>query len=308
MTQSSRPRLAPSLERHAGEAFDKAMRRRIRLNGVAEFMMDGMDGTRPISRIADEVSAEFGIPDAVALADTISFAEKLQEYGFVDAGSSAGQSLRFAVLSLLVSGGSVQRRRTNPFARQKRVDVHGPSFVGILAQVAPRVSLGLLSLAGLLALVLGWSMLALADGVLYAVLVATGASFALVLGVSLHESAHLYAVRRLTGDENLGYMRISLVQISIIYPNLGPERNFWVAMSGPLCPVVCGVILYCVNVLYSTPLVAASALLLVAHTTSYIPVPGSDGTNLLEYATGGRNGPRHDRPLGTPAADRGEER
>lgn len=307
LTRFSRPRLSSSLERRTGEAFDRAMRRRIRLNGVAEFMMDGMDGTRSISRIAAEVSVEFGIPEDVALADTISLTEKLQEYRVINAGSPVVQSLRFAILSLLVSGGPTPGRRANPFAWQRRVDVRGASFVGILAQVAPRVSLGLLSLAGLLALVLGWSTLALTGGLLDAVLVATGASFALVLGVSLHESAHLYALRRCVGDENLGYVRVSPLQISIVYPNLQPEKNFWVAMSGPLCPVICGVILYCVNVLYSSPLIATSALLLVAHASSYIPVPGSDGMNLLAYATGGRGGPRPDPTVGPPA-DGGEER
>lgn len=287
LTRPSRPRLSSSLERRTGEAFDKAMRRRIRLNRVAEFMMDRMDGTKSISRIAAEVSTEFGIPEGVALVDTISFTEALQEYKVVSISAPASQYLRSAVLSLLISGGPTPGRRTVPFAAQRRVDVRGASFVGILAQVASEVFLNLLSLVGLLALVVGWSTFPLTNSVLDAVLVATGASFALVLGVSLHESAHLYALRRCTGDEDLGYMRVTPLQISITYPNLQPEKNFWVAMFGPLCPVICGVTLYCVNVLYSNPLVATSALLLVAHTISYIPIPGSDGMNLLSYATGG---------------------
>lgn len=308
LTRSSRPRLSSSLERRTGEAFDKAMRRRIRLNRVAEFMMDRMDGARPISRIAAEVSTEFGIPESVALADTISFSETLREYRVVSVSPPVSQTLRSAVLSVLSSGGSAPGRGATPFAAQRRVDVRGASFVGVLAQVGPEVLLKLLSLAGLLALVLGWSTFAMTNSVGHAVLVATGSSLALVLGVSLHESAHLYVLRRCTGDEHLGYMRVTPLQISIAYPNLQPEKNFWVAASGPLCPVVCGVTLYGVNVFYNNPLIATSALLLVAHAISYVPVPGSDGTNLLLYATGGRNEPRRSSTVGTPAADGGEER
>lgn len=308
LTRVSRPRISSSLERRTGEAFDKAMRRRIKLNRVAEFMIDRMDGTKPISRIAAEVSTEFRIPEGVALADTISFVEALQEYKVISISSPVSQSLRSVVLSLLVAGGPTPRRRTIPFATQRRVDVRSASFLGILAQVASEVFLKLLYLVGLLALVLGWSTFALMNNMLDAVLVATGASFALVLGVSLHESAHLYALRRCMGDENLGYMRVTPLQISIAYPNLQSEKNFWVAMFGPLCPVLCGVALYCVNVFYSNPLVATSALLLVAHTISYVPLPGSDGANLLSYAIGARDEPRHASTVGRPAADGGEER
>lgn len=294
LTRFSRPELSSSLERRTGEAFDRAMRRSIKLNRVAEFTMDRMDGTRPISRIAAEVSAEFGIPENVAIVDTISFTEALRGYDVVSIGPPAGRSLRPALLSTLVSGWPIPRRWASTLASQRRVDVRGASFVGILAQVAPVVSVRLLSLAGLLALLVGWAAFALTNSVLDAVLVASGASFALVLGVSLHESAHLYALRRCTGDENLGYMMVTPLQISISHPNLRSEKNFRVAVSGPLCPLFCGVAMYCVNVFYSNPLIVTCALLLVAHAMSYVPVAGSDGMNILSYAGGGRGEPRPD--------------
>lgn len=281
LTPSSRPRLPSSLQRRAGGLWDGAMRRGVALNEVGAYVVDRMDGTRSISRIAAEVSAGFGVSGDVALSDTLTFTEKLRGYGIVDAGTPVGDTLRALVLSLLAPG-----RPVPPLVPQRRVDVRGGALPRILAGVLPLVFRKLLPVAALLAIVLGWAILALTGDIRDAGLFAAGASLALPLGVGLHEGAHLYAVRRSTGDPNLGYIKARAFQISITYPNLRPEKNFWIALCGPLCPIACGVALYCLNLVYVDPLVVAAALVLVAHTISYVPVPGSDGMNLLSYAVG----------------------
>jgi hypothetical protein len=56
-----------------------------------------------------------------------------------------------------------------------------------------------------------------------------------------------------------------------------------VAVSGPLCPVICGVVLSTLNVIHPSFLLAASGLLLTVHALSLLP-PSKDGKKLFSYA------------------------
>ena len=56
-----------------------------------------------------------------------------------------------------------------------------------------------------------------------------------------------------------------------------------VAVSGPLCPVICGVVLSTLNAIHPSFLVAASGLLLTVHALSLRP-PSEDGKKLFSYA------------------------
>jgi hypothetical protein len=61
----------------------------------------------------------------------------------------------------------------------------------------------------------------------------------LLLGVSLHESAHLYVLRRRACDPWLGYLSsFSSIKVRIRRPRIdGEQLDHEVAVSGPLCPV-----------------------------------------------------------------------
>ena len=56
-----------------------------------------------------------------------------------------------------------------------------------------------------------------------------------------------------------------------------------VAVSGPLCPVICGVALSTLNAIHPSFLLAASGLLLTVHALSLLP-PSKDGKKLFSYA------------------------
>jgi hypothetical protein len=108
--------------------------------------------------------------------------------------------------------------------------------------------------------------------------------FVLLLGMSLHESAHLYVLRRRASDRWLGYLSFASIKVSIRRPRVeGEQLDHDVAVSGPLCPVICGVVLFALNALRPSFILAASGLLLTVHVLSLLP-PSSDGKKLFSYA------------------------
>lgn len=283
-TSDSRPQLVPSLERANGAALDRAMGRRINVNEVGEFIMDRMDGTVPVSRIADDVSERFGISEKIALADTIAFVDSLRTCSLVNLRYPARYHARTA-LSLIfrLDAASLRDCRALLLAR-KRVDIRGRSLASIVTQVGLGLYSRHLWLAAYLTLLCGGFIFVLLEEPVYAVLIPAFVSCVSLLGMSLHEGAHLYALRRCSGDERLGYLRSSPLEMGIVYPCVRPDVSFRVAMAGPLLPTVCGSALYLVNAFYPNPLLAVAALLLVAHVLSCLPLFGSDGSNLLSYA------------------------
>jgi Coenzyme PQQ synthesis protein D (PqqD) len=284
ITPSSRPRLVPGLQRRRGQLFDRAMRRRIEVNGVGEFIVGKLDGAASLSQIAGEVSAGFGVGEQVALADVISFVEMLERYDVVRSGHPPGYYLKTLAISLLAPSASSTGAWRDLFSARQRVDVRGKRFAGILAQVSLRILLRHSVPLALLMLVSGAFIFALTRDLLSAVLIPAAVYVALLLGVSLHESAHLYALRRRTANAHLGYLRLTPIEMGVTYPSVRPAVNFRVAMAGPLCPAVCGAVLYLANAFYPNPFLALGALLLVAHVLSFLPLFASDGRHLLSYA------------------------
>lgn len=292
VTPDSRPQLIPNLERAKGMAFDRAMCRRIDVNEIGEFIMDRMDGTVSVSGIAAEISERFGISFQRSLADTTAFIDSLMNCGVVNIRYPAGRY----VLTLLTSvfaldGATLNDARTMLFAR-RRADVHGTSFFSIVAQIFLRLYSRHLWLAAYLTLLCGGFTFVLLGEIFYALLVPAAVYCATIFGLSLHEGAHLYTLRRCTGNGHLGYLTLTPLQTSICYPSVQPEVNFRVALAGPLSPTACGVAIYAVGALYPDPLLAVVALMLVAHVLNFLPIFASDGANLLSYVADARAGYR----------------
>ena len=290
----SRPELVPGLKRANGEAFDPAMRRRIDVNEAGEFIMDRMDGSVPVSKIAADVADRFGISEKVALSDTVAFVDSLRGNSIVNLRYPAGYCARM-VLGLVfgLDAASLRDCRAVLLARQ-RIDIHGSSLARIVTQVGLRLYSRHLWLAAYLTLLCGGFVYVLLGELVYAFLIPACVSCVSLLGMSLHEGAHLYALRRCSGDERLGYLRLSPFELGIGYPRVRPDVGFRVALAGPLLPTACGAALYLVNAFRPDPFLAMAALLLVAHVLSFLPVFGSDGRNLLSYASD----PREDRATG----------
>jgi hypothetical protein len=285
VTPDSRPRLVSGLERANGEVFDRAMSRRIRVNGVGEFVMDGMDGAAPVSRLAAEVSERFAVAGQTALADTIAFVDSLERCELVNIRHPLGDYLRAALGSVLTLDGAVLRECAALFAAGERVDIRGRSFAVIAARIGLRLYRRQLPLATCSILLYGGSIFALLGDPVYSFLIPALVYGVALFGMVLHEGAHLYVLRRCSGEERLGYLRVAPLEMGICYPCASPETSFRVAMAGPLLPTVCGAVLYLVNALYPSPLFAAAALLLVVHVLSFLPLVDSDGKHLLTYAT-----------------------
>lgn len=286
----SRPQLVSGLECANGEAFDRAMDRRIDVNETGEFIMERMDGTTPVSRIAADLAERYGIPGKTALEDTVAFVDSLRACGLVNVRYPAGYYLRTALgVAFRPNAASFEDFRSLFLAR-KRADICGGLLASIVAQVGLRLCSRHLSLVLYLTILCGGFIFVLLGKLVYAALIPALVSCVSLLGMSLHEGAHLYALRRCSGDDRLGYLRLAPMEMGIGYPYVRPDLSFRVAMAGPLLPTVCGAALYLVNAFYPNPLLAVAALLLVAHVLSFLPFSGSDGRNLLSYATVPREG------------------
>jgi hypothetical protein len=283
VTPDSRPQLIPCLERATGTAFDRAMCRRIDVNEVGEFIMDRMDGTVPVSRIATDISERFGISPQRSLADTIAFVESLMSCSVVNIRYSI---VRYALTVLTsvfaLNTVSLKTSRAMLFGG-RRADVRGTSFFSIVAQIGLQLYSRHLWLAAYLTLLCGGFTFVFLGGVFYALLIPAAVYCVTLFGMCLHESAHLYTLRRRTGNRHLGYVKLAPLQMGICYPSVRPEVSFRVAMAGPLCPTACGVATYAVGVFYPNPLLAVGALMLVAHVLNFLPIFTSDGANLLSY-------------------------
>ena len=92
-------------------------------------------------------------------------------------------------------------------------------------------------------------------------------------------------LRRRASDPWLGYLSFTSIKVGVRRTRIDrDELEHAVAVSGPLCPVICGVALIALNaVVYPSFLLAASGMLLTVHALSLLP-PSSDGKKLFFYA------------------------
>ena len=88
-------------------------------------------------------------------------------------------------------------------------------LLAILAQVALHVSVRYWWLVAYLVLLGGIPLMILVGGAPGTLLAPLILCVALLLGVSLHESAHLYVLRRRAGDPWLGYLSFTSIKVSI---------------------------------------------------------------------------------------------
>jgi Coenzyme PQQ synthesis protein D (PqqD) len=281
IVDSRRPRLSPSVRRDGNRLLDRASGRSIGLNGTAEHIVYAIDGTRSVGEIASSLSERFGVEERTALEDTSELIDVLRRGGLVRVRSPWSYRLAYPVIALRTFDVSVLR---GVFTK-KRIDIRGGGLLVILAQVAFHVCVKYWWLVAYVVLVGGVPPFLLLGGsatqTLLAPLILCSV---LLLGVSLHESAHLYVLRRRAGDPWLGYLSFTSIKVSIRRPRTDRKAlDHEVAVSGPLCPVVCGVALITLNSIHPSFLVAASGLLLTVHALSLLP-PSEDGKRLFSYA------------------------
>ncbi len=281
IVECSRPRLLPSVQRNGNRMIDRALGRSIALNDTAQHIVYGIDGTRSVGEIASGLSQRFGVGERRALDDTTKLIETLYRGGLVRARPPWRYWLAYLVITLRTFDLSFLR---GVVSARKRVDILGGGFLAIFAQVALRISFKYLWLVAYIVLVGGAPLLLLGGGAVRALLAPLILCSVLLLGMSLHESAHLYVLRKRASDRWLGYLSFASIKVSIRRPRVDSEQlDREVAVSGPLCPVICGVVLITLNAIHPSFLVAASGLLLTVHALSLLP-PSEDGKKLFSYA------------------------
>jgi len=264
---------------------DRAMGQSIHLNDTARHIVCWIDGTRSVREIASRLVERFGVEERRALDDTTGLIEMLYHGGLVRARPPYGYRLAYLVATMSTLDASVLRVA---FA-SKRVDVRGAGFLAILAQVVLHVSVRYWWLVAYLVLLGGLPLLLLGGGARQTLLAPLILCSVLLLGVSLHESAHLYVLRRRASNRWLGYLSFTSIRVGIRRPRIdrkGLEHE--VAVSGPLCPVICGVLLSTLNAIHPSFILAASGLLLTVHALSLLP-PSEDGKKLFSYALAQRH-------------------
>ena len=281
IVECSRPRLLPSVQRNGNRIIDRALGRSIDLNDAAKHIVYGIDGTRSVGEIASGLSQRFGIGERRALDDTTKLIDALYRGGLIRARPPCRYWLAYLAVTLRTFDVGFLR---GVVIAKKRVDIIGGGFLAILAQVALRISFKYLWLVAYIVLVGGAPLLLLGGGAVRALLAPLILCSVLLLGMSLHESAHLYVLRKRASDRWLGYLSFTSIKVSIRRPRVDSKvLDHEVAVSGPLCPVVCGGVLIALNAIQPNFLVAASGLLLTVHALSLLP-PSSDGKKLFSYA------------------------
>ena len=281
IVEHSRPRLLPSVHRSGNRMIDRASGRTIYLNDTAKHIVYGIDGTNSVGEIASGLSRRFGVDERRALDDTTGLIEALHRGGLVRARSPFRYRLAYLIVTLRTLDVSILRG--GAFTR-KRVDICGGGFLAIFAQIALHVSIKYWWLSAYLVLLGGGPLVILGGGAARSLLAPLILCSVLLLGVSLHESAHLYVLRRRSSDRWLGYLSFTSLKVSIRRPRIaGSGLDHEVAVSGPLCPVICGVALSTLNAIHPSFLLAASGLLLTVHALSLLP-PSKDGKKLFLYA------------------------
>lgn len=281
IVECSRPRLLPSVQCSGNRMIDRALGRSIDLNDTAKYIVYGIDGTTSVREIASGLSQRFGVEERRALADTTKLIEALHRGGLVRARPPWRYWLAYLAITLRTFDAGFLRGVI--FAR-KRVDILGRGFLVIFAQVALRISVKYWWLVAYMFLVGSAPLLLVGSGAARTLLAPLVLCSVLLLGLSLHESAHLYVLRRRASDRWLGYLSFSSIKVSIRRPRVeSKELDHEVAISGPLCPVICGVVLITLNAIHPSFLLAASGLLLTVHALSLLP-PSSDGKKLFSYA------------------------
>jgi len=262
--------------------IDRATGRSIGLNDTARRIVYAIDGTRSVREIASGISERFGVEERRALDDTKELIDTLHRAGLVHARPSYGYRLAYLGVALRTFDASLSR--VGPLAG-KRVYIRGGGFPAILAQVTFHVCAKYWWLVAYLVLVGGVPPFLLLGGSAAQTLLAPMILCSvLLLGVSLHESAHLYVLRRRACDPWLGYLSFASIKVSIRRPRIDREElDHEVAVSGPLCPVICGVALSTLNAIHPSFLLAASGLILTVHALSLLP-PSKDGKKLFSYA------------------------
>lgn len=282
ITRYSRPQPVPSLSRDGKTITDRSSGRSINMNPTAENLFEHLDGQRSLEQIAVDLCTSARVGEQRCLSDIIGFASLLYDKGFVNVSYSRRQFARSALLALFtldlsLFGALVGGRR--------RVDVVGGSFASILVQISFHVLLRFWWLpvcTALTFLVLGWTF----DWSLLTMLsIPAATTVGLLLGLSLHESAHLYTLRRRLDNPHLGYLRFSsIIGISVLRPVAQDNSvEIEVAASGPIYPVVCGVLLQTASVALESLALSVCGLLLVVHALSLLPI-SSDGKRMLSFA------------------------
>lgn len=282
VTRFSVPILAPGVQVAATEVHDTASGRRVGINESAREIISEIDGSRSVSQIAGEISHRFGIGEALALADTTAMIRTLQKAGLLHVSNRVGDRL----LGLIIAVSSLNFSAAKDWLLdRRRVDVRGGSFPRIVAQVSLAMLIRFSWLAVYLTVLGGGLILTLVGSLAYALGIPLAAYATIVLGIALHESAHLYVLRRLTSDQSAGYLRLSRAEARIVRPRVGDDVELAVAAAGPLVPVMLGTVLYAVNPLHPTLYLPLVALPLVMHALNLLPF-APDGRKLWVYVNG----------------------
>lgn len=94
----------------------------------------------------------------------------------------------------------------------------------------------------------------------------------LLMGIAMHESAHLLTFRRLSGRRSSGRLVLSLSGAGIERPRLaGRVEDAMVSLAGPAFPGATGAVLVALGEAEHAPLVALGGALLAAHLLCLAP-------------------------------------
>ncbi len=154
-------------------------------------------------------------------------------------------------------------------AANRRVDIPGTAFFVLLMRMLRIVTVQLWWL-GMIAIVAASLMIMAGYRSASSLLFLAMPALITIGGIALHETGHLYAVRRTTGNDLLGVVITRPIGIEVMRPPV-PAADSTIAAAGPLTPSVVDSVGALIGALSSVPVVVLAGLLLSVHLLTLLP-------------------------------------
>ncbi|WP_173918184.1 hypothetical protein [Halobacillus sp. Marseille-Q1614] len=220
------PKFSYDIELYESYLFDLSLNKKHPINQPTFMMLSKVDGRRTFEEIMAMLQADY--PDAdpqLIEQDFTTLLLSMKRHLLIDLPGTLKEKLRQASISMM-----------NPMVREfsyQRHSFQGFSFMKILfsltwitlRKMMPILLLFLLLACGLI-MMSGQTPLIIYPVSLLVVILS------IILSIAVHEAAHLYLLRRLTKNPNLGHIKEQVLTLKVVRPQM--EEDLQVITAGPL--------------------------------------------------------------------------
>ncbi|TYR73472.1 hypothetical protein FZC79_18700 [Rossellomorea vietnamensis] len=241
---SSIPSIPPGVKVENRCIKDASLSREHKIDKVGNLFLSKIDGKKSIHMISEELEKDFVNVDYEKIeGDYMQFLRILNRQHCINIDNSLSQKLLGTLVQLL------QFRRVEP--SNSRVEIHGTSLLSLTVKTLLLLQYKLIWMY-LLALINTICLMLLLPGT---TMIAGAFSFIAVflfsLSLALHEATHLFTLRKLTSNDQLGHFEFRPLLFRLVRPVTEHEAS--IGVSGPLATAGVGVIMAWAGMFISDP-------------------------------------------------------